>query len=214
MTALLALIALGTPTHGVTASQEVATAEHADSIDATITLSLATDSKTWVETELPVTLPPGAQVYALAIETSWQTFVSRSEPVDDARAHFAAVHNLPYDSLTGRPRDPALLEQTDRGLVLHVFPVAREHPTVVRIYASWPRDGEPVRRDWMSEDPTPRHPLDAQTALYAGPIIQLPVPGEQHEPHRHVALVPDVEFERLQRRRVAFSASCTSSCLE
>ena len=192
-------LVLGEPSHGAKRQLvSVAVQENADTIDLTVTLALATDSPTWIETELPITLPPGGIVSALAIDTQWQTFVSRSEPVETARAHFEAAHRLPIDVFTGRPRDPALLEQTEGGLLLHVFPVAHDHPTTIRLYVTWPRsDGESIRRDWMSEDPTPRKPLDGQTALYAGPIVQLPAPGEPHHPHGHVALVPEPNLERL-----------------
>jgi hypothetical protein len=86
-----------------------------------------------------------------------------------------------------------------------VFPIAHDHATTVRLYIRRTRvDGEPVRRDWMSEDPTPRVPLDAQTALYAGPIVRLPDP--ERPVHHHVALVPEPNLERLRdpvtRRRV------------
>src|SRR5437588_644501 len=119
MWTIVAAALLGEPSHGVKAHVVTEAAqEHAETTDVIITLALATESPTWVETELPVTLPPGAAVQALSIDTQWNTFVSRSEPVEIARAHFAAAHTLPLDALTGRPHDPALLEQTESGLVL------------------------------------------------------------------------------------------------
>lgn len=200
MLPLIPDVVLGEPTHAVEVAQtEVAVRDEGEAIDATVSFALSTHSPTWVETDIPLAVPPGGQVYALVIEHPNETFHSSAEPIELAHDYFTTARLLPRDPETGRPRDPALLEQTDHGLVLHVFPISHDVPTTIRLFVRWPHnDGELHRRNWMAEDPAPHVPVDGKTALYAGPRID---PPGAHRHRGHIAEVPEPNLVFLERKR-------------
>jgi len=149
-----------------------------DAIEATLTLDLATASKDWVATQVAIAVPPGTVATALTLDSEGKTL--RGRPLRIEAAHDA------YDQALLIKRDPALLEQTDSGLLLHVFPIARDTPASVRIFLRLPRlaglrvragdapvelveaRGETVPA-WMTEDHSVRYPVSPHVALFAAP---------------------------------------------
>jgi Vault protein inter-alpha-trypsin domain len=130
---------------GASAAMLIAMTAAAQADPAVSTVMVTTGEASATEVVLPIELPDGAHVTAMAIVGDDGTRLKATAMRADRAAGL-------YQDEVDRARDPALLEQRPDGrVVLHVYPVTRDRP--VRIELTVADRGLPI----------------APVALYAGP---------------------------------------------
>ncbi len=121
-TILAALAALTTIATASTAHR----IEQIDRDHATMSLVLTTRSRSPTEVVVPVEVPEGMAITGLTLR------IGREAPLV-GRPLGARFARTIYDDVVREIRDPALLEATERGIRLSVFPITRSTPARITI---------------------------------------------------------------------------------
>lgn len=120
---VLALLLLSTATAAASTAHRI---EQVDRDHATMSITLTTRARTPQELVVPVEVPDGMAITGLTIR------IGREEPLvgRPLRAWYARTI---YDDVVREIRDPALLEATEQGIRLSVFPITRTTPARITI---------------------------------------------------------------------------------
>lgn len=123
----------------------------------TITLVVSTTEVRPTKVDVPIHIEAGMRVTGMSVQIG-------NEWTDVAHFTAASRGKEVFDAVVRHGNDPALLEATDAGLVLHVFPL------VANVDAHVTLTLEPdASADWMTSDPLAVGP---ELSLYAGPLLR------------------------------------------